>query len=42
MDNASNCNTTAIEAAKLMPTFRGSRSRARCFAHILNLVAKVS
>lgn len=41
MDNASNCNTTALEAAKLMPTFRGAKSRARCFAHILNLIAKV-
>ncbi|KAH8105595.1 hypothetical protein DFH11DRAFT_1691980 [Phellopilus nigrolimitatus] len=40
MDNAGNCNTTASETAALVPSFRGMKSRLRCFAHILNLIAK--
>ncbi|KAH8113039.1 hypothetical protein DFH11DRAFT_1689602 [Phellopilus nigrolimitatus] len=40
MDNAGNCNTTATETAALVPSFRGMKSRLRCFAHILNLIAK--
>lgn len=42
MDNAGNCNTTASELPSLLPHFRGTMSRTRCFPHILNLVAKVS
>ncbi|KAH8116611.1 hypothetical protein DFH11DRAFT_1506311 [Phellopilus nigrolimitatus] len=41
MDNAGNCNTTATETAALVPSFRGMKSRLRCFAHILNLIAKI-
>jgi hypothetical protein len=41
MDNASNCNTTVDELEKLIPSFRGKLSRSRCFAHIINLIAKV-
>jgi len=41
MDNASNCDTTATELKILIPGFRGALSRSRCFAHIINLVAKV-
>ncbi|KAH8108920.1 hypothetical protein DFH11DRAFT_1818298 [Phellopilus nigrolimitatus] len=40
MDNAGNCNTTASETAALIPSFRGLKSRLRCFARILNLIAK--
>lgn len=42
MDNAGNCNTTAVELGKLIPTFRGSAARTRCFPHIINLIAKVN
>jgi hypothetical protein len=42
MDNAGNCNTTAVNLGALLPRFRGTVSRTRCFPHILNLVAKVS
>ncbi|KIK77886.1 hypothetical protein PAXRUDRAFT_165482 [Paxillus rubicundulus Ve08.2h10] len=41
MDNAGNCNTTASELKKLIPTFGGSAARTRCFPHIINLIAKV-
>jgi hypothetical protein len=40
MDNASNCDVTAAELTHLVPGFRGAISRTRCFAHIINLVAK--
>ena len=42
MDNAGNCNTTAVNLGALLPHFRGPVSRTWCFPHILNLVAKVS
>lgn len=42
MDNASNCDTTARELGKLIPTFRGRLARGRCFAHTVQLVVKVS
>ena len=42
MDNASNCDTAVTELAKLIPSFRGTSVRTRCFAHTVNLVAKVS
>ena len=42
MDNASNCDTTASELPKYIPSFRGDLSRSRCFPHTVNLVAKVS
>ena len=39
-DNAS-CNDTMIEAlSELLEHFPGAANRTRCFAHILNLVAK--
>ncbi|KAK7047943.1 hypothetical protein VNI00_006271 [Paramarasmius palmivorus] len=41
MDNATNCDTTASELGKLIPTFRGQLARTRCFPHILNLIAKL-
>jgi hypothetical protein len=41
MDNASNCDGLAKHLAVLLPSFRGMASRARCFAHIINLIAKV-
>jgi hypothetical protein len=41
MDNASNCDGLAKYLARLIPSFRGMTSRARCFAHIINLIAKV-
>ncbi|KIK75726.1 hypothetical protein PAXRUDRAFT_171923 [Paxillus rubicundulus Ve08.2h10] len=42
MDNAGNCNTTAMELQNLLPTFCGAAGRTRCFLHIINLIAKVS
>ena len=41
MDNASNCDATASELTKHIPTFRGALSRSRCMPHVVNLVAKV-
>ncbi|KAL1673131.1 hypothetical protein EV122DRAFT_294382 [Schizophyllum commune] len=41
MDNASNCDTTATELQKLLPSFEGRSWRLRCLLHILNLIAKV-
>ncbi|KAL6298463.1 hypothetical protein BKA93DRAFT_744076 [Sparassis latifolia] len=41
MDNASNCNTTATEAAVLLPHFRGALSHAQCCPHICSLIAKI-
>ncbi|KAJ7107694.1 hypothetical protein C8R44DRAFT_834190 [Mycena epipterygia] len=41
MDNAGNCNTTAVELKILIPTFGGAAARLRCILHILNLIAKV-
>ncbi|KAK7015932.1 hypothetical protein R3P38DRAFT_2543213 [Favolaschia claudopus] len=41
MDNAGNCNTTAVCLPKYIPTFRGILARGRCFTHIIQLVAKV-
>ncbi|KAL1707230.1 hypothetical protein EV121DRAFT_278135 [Schizophyllum commune] len=40
MDNASNCDTTATELQKLLPSFEGKPWRLRCLLHILNLIAK--
>ena len=41
MDNASNCDSTASELPKHIPSFRGALSRSRCMPHIVNLIAKV-
>jgi hypothetical protein len=41
-DNASNNNTLIDELGDLLDGFQGSLARVRCFAHILNLVVKVS
>jgi len=41
MDNATNCDVLANELAALIPEFRGSASRTRCFPHTVNLIAKV-
>ncbi|KIK93838.1 hypothetical protein PAXRUDRAFT_144150 [Paxillus rubicundulus Ve08.2h10] len=41
MDNAGNCNTTASELKKLIPTFGGSAACTWCFPHIINLIEKV-
>ncbi|CAE7107559.1 unnamed protein product [Rhizoctonia solani] len=40
MDNASNNETLVRQLKELVPTFRGSRARLRCLAHIVNLMAK--
>lgn len=40
MDNAANNNTMIRELQNLLANFDGDASRTRCFAHILNLVAK--
>ncbi|KAJ6463080.1 hypothetical protein DFH09DRAFT_849252, partial [Mycena vulgaris] len=40
-DNASNNNTLVSELGLLITSYRGSTTRVRCFAHILNLVVKV-
>ena len=42
LDNTSNNNTLIAELGDLLPGFQGSLTRVRCFAHILNLVVKVS
>ncbi|KAJ7883852.1 hypothetical protein B0H14DRAFT_2564624 [Mycena olivaceomarginata] len=39
-DNASNNNTLVSELKYLLPSYRGSITRVRCVAHILNLVVK--
>ena len=41
MDNASNCDVATSELARLLPEFRGMASGSWCFAHVVNLVAKV-
>lgn len=41
MDNASNCDKFAAILGMRLPTFEGANARIRCFAHILNLIAKV-
>jgi hypothetical protein len=41
-DNASNNNTLVEKLEDLLNGFKGSVSQIRCFAHILNLVVKVS
>jgi len=41
-DNASNNDTLVDELSDLIPSFGGREYRVRCFAHILNLVVKVS
>lgn len=40
-DNASNNNTMVEELAVLIDRFQGKLSRARCFAHVLNITVKV-
>jgi hypothetical protein len=42
MDNASNNTTLLEELPELIDGFQGTLTRIRCFAHILNLVVKVS
>ncbi|KAJ7488368.1 hypothetical protein FB451DRAFT_1337405 [Mycena latifolia] len=41
MDNAGNCDTTAVELGTIIPTFGGAAARLCCILHILNLIAKV-
>jgi hypothetical protein len=41
-DNASNNDTLVNELSNLIPTFEGQQYQICCFAHILNLVVKVS
>ncbi|TFK28318.1 hypothetical protein FA15DRAFT_584611, partial [Coprinopsis marcescibilis] len=41
MDNTSNCDKLAEKLGELLPSFDGMNSRVRCFAHVLNLIAKV-
>ena len=41
-DNASNNDTMITELECLLPNFGGAKFRVRCFAHVLNLVVKVS
>jgi len=41
MDNASNCDHLAVDLPKYLPLFRGLAAHARCFPHIVNLIAKV-
>lgn len=40
VDNASNNDKMIAELAERIPSFPGSTNQVRCFAHILNLVAK--
>lgn len=40
VDNASNNNSMVAALATAIPTFPGSPNHVRCFAHIINLVAK--
>ena len=39
-DNASPNDTMVIELARILKAFPGATNRTRCFAHILNLVAR--
>ncbi|KAI0697427.1 hypothetical protein C8T65DRAFT_582730, partial [Cerioporus squamosus] len=39
-DNASNNDTMIAEMGVLLPFFEGQYHRVRCFAHVVNLVAK--
>ena len=39
-DNASNNDAMIDELGEIIPTFPGEPNRTRCFAHIINLVAK--
>ncbi|KAJ7668057.1 hypothetical protein B0H17DRAFT_838104, partial [Mycena rosella] len=39
-DNASSNNTMARVLEGLLPSFDADKDRTRCFAHIINLVAK--
>lgn len=41
-DNAENNSTMTRALERLLPNFKGEEGRIRCFAHILNLVVKVS
>ncbi|KAF8750458.1 peptidase M36 family [Rhizoctonia solani] len=40
-DNAGNNDTLSVRLHELVPLFAGPKARTRCFAHILNLMAKV-
>ncbi|QRV99251.1 hAT family dimerization protein [Ceratobasidium sp. AG-Ba] len=40
LNNASNNDTLVESLAQIIPFFRGPRSRVRCLAHIINLMAK--
>ncbi|EPS95117.1 hypothetical protein FOMPIDRAFT_1099721, partial [Fomitopsis schrenkii] len=40
-DNASANNVMIQEMEYMIASFRGSRTRSRCFCHIINLVAKM-
>ncbi|KAF8988141.1 hypothetical protein BDQ17DRAFT_1402226 [Cyathus striatus] len=40
MDNAANCDSLARQLPLHLENFRGMASRTRCFAHIVNLIAK--
>ena len=40
-DNASNNDTMIESLAEIMAHFSGEANRARCLAHIVNLVAKI-
>ncbi|QRV87680.1 hAT family dimerization protein [Ceratobasidium sp. AG-Ba] len=40
MDNASNNDTLVRRLKRLAPSFRGTKARLRCLAHIINLMAK--
>jgi hypothetical protein len=42
LDNASNNDTLVEELPNLINDYKGSATRIRCFAHILNLVVKVN
>ncbi|KAK0437302.1 uncharacterized protein EV420DRAFT_1222563, partial [Desarmillaria tabescens] len=39
-DNASNNDTMIDVLAENIPAFPGEQHRTRCFAHVINLVAK--
>jgi uncharacterized membrane protein len=41
LDNASNNDTFVKKLALTLPNFRGPKSRVRCMAHVVNLIAKV-
>ncbi|KAH8109784.1 hypothetical protein DFH11DRAFT_1515225, partial [Phellopilus nigrolimitatus] len=41
-DNASNNDTLISELELALDSHNGSHTRIRCFAHVLNLVVKVS